>query len=102
MEQPNLPENTSPAELPTSTLAIISLISGIVGIFFLPVIGGIAAIVTGNMARKETHSFPPTHAGDGLATAGMVMGWLSLLIWFILCCLAISAGVIVWFTQAYS
>jgi hypothetical protein len=89
MDQPNLPESTPPA-LPTSTLAIISFIAGLVGIFFMPFIGGIAAIVTGNMAHKETRSFPPTHGGDGLATAGMVMGWLSLLIWIIICCLIIS------------
>jgi len=90
MEQPNLPDSTPP-NLPTSTLALVSLIAGIVGILFFPFIGGIVAIVTGNMARKETRSFPPTHSGDGMATAGMVMGWLSLLIWIIVCCLVISA-----------
>jgi hypothetical protein len=60
MDQPNVPESTPPT-LPTSTLALVSLISGIVGILFLPVVGGVAAIVTGNMARKETRAFPPTH-----------------------------------------
>ncbi len=89
MEQPNLPESTPPA-LPTSTLALVSLIAGIVGILFLPVIGGIVAIVTGNMARKETRSYPPTHTGDGMATAGMVMGWLSLLLWIIICCVIVT------------
>jgi hypothetical protein len=76
--------------LPTSTLALVSLIAGIVGILFLPFLGGIAAIVTGNMARKETRSVPATHSGDGMATAGMVMGWLSLLLWIIVCCLIIT------------
>jgi hypothetical protein len=90
MDQPNLPESTPP-DLPTSTMALVSLISGIVGILFFPFVGGIVAIVTGNMARKETRSFPPTHSGDGTATAGMVMGWLSLLLWVIVCCLIISA-----------
>lgn len=90
MEQPDLPESTT-SDLPTSTMALVSLIAGIVGILFLPFIGGITAIVTGNMARKETRSFPPTHSGDGMATAGMVMGWLSLLLWVIVCCLIISA-----------
>ena len=99
MDQPNLPEDTTPS-LPMSTLALVSLISGILGIMFFPFFGGIVAIVTGNMARKETRSFPATRSGDGMATAGMVMGWLSFLIWFIICCLAISAGVIVWAGQA--
>lgn len=89
MEQQNLPENTQ-LQLPTSTLAVVSLISGIVGIFFLPLIGGIVAIMTGNMARKETASFPPTASGNGMATAGMTLGWVSLLLWMIVCCVLAS------------
>jgi len=89
MDQPNLPESTPPA-LPTSTLAVVSLIAGILGVLMFPFLGGIIAIVTGNMARKETRSFPPTHSGDGMATAGQVLGWLSLLLWIILCCLVIT------------
>ena len=53
MDQPNLPESTPPA-LPTSAMAVVSLIAGIVGVLFFPFLGGIVAIVTGNMARKET------------------------------------------------
>jgi hypothetical protein len=99
MDQPNLPENPT-SELPMSMLALTSLIAGILGIMFFPFVGGIVAIVTGNMARKETRSFPATRSGDGMATAGMVLGWLSFLIWIIVCCLIVSAGVIVWATQA--
>ena len=90
MDQPNLPESTPP-DLPTSTLAVVSLIAGILGVLMFPVLGGIVAIVTGNMARKETRSYPPTHSGDGMATAGQVLGWLSLMLWIIICCLVISA-----------
>ena len=93
MEQQNLPEGTSPS-LPTSTMAIISLIAGIVGIFFLPLIGGIAAIITGNMARRETEAFPPTASGKGLATAGMTLGWCSILLWAIICCVLVAGGVL--------
>ena len=93
MDQPNLPESTPP-DLPTSTLAVVSLIAGILGVLMFPFFGGIVAIVTGNMARKETRSFPPTHSGDGMATAGQVLGWLSLVIWIIICCLVISAMVL--------
>ena len=93
MDQPNLPESTPP-DLPTSALAVVSLIAGILGVLMFPFIGGIVAIVTGNMARKETRSFPPTHSGDGMATAGQVLGWLSLLVWIIICCLIISAMVL--------
>ncbi len=68
----------TPAPLPTSTMAIISLIAGIAGFFLLPVIASIAAIITGNMARGETRANPPTASGDGLATAGIVMGWIQI------------------------
>ena len=67
-----------PAPLPTSTLAIISLIGGIAGFTFLPLLGSIVALITGYMARGETRATPPTASGDGLATAGIVLGYVQL------------------------
>ena len=99
MDQSNLPENT-PSALPTSMLALVSLISGILGIMFVPLIGGIVAVVTGNMSRKETRSYPPTHSGDGMATAGIVLGWLGVVVWIIVFCLGVSAAVIYWASQS--
>lgn len=64
--------------LPTSTLAIVSLVAGILGFAGFPIIGSIIAIVTGTMARKETRSVPPRASGDGMATAGIVMGWIQI------------------------
>ncbi|MCQ3936506.1 MAG: hypothetical protein DPW18_05595 [Chloroflexi bacterium] len=75
--------------LPTSTLAIISLIGGILGFTAMPLLGTIVALITGYMARKETRAIPPTASGDGLATAGIVMGWIQVAMTVIgLCCLA--------------
>lgn len=62
--------------LPSSTLATISLIAGILGFTFFPLIASIVAILTGYAARKETRSVPPIASGDGMATAGIVMGWV--------------------------
>jgi hypothetical protein len=64
--------------LPTSTLALISLIAGILGFTVLPMVGSIVAILTGYSARKETRAVPPQTGGDGLATAGIVMGWIQI------------------------
>jgi hypothetical protein len=64
--------------LPTSTLAVVSLISAILGFIALPVIGPIVALFTGYAARNETRAAPPTASGDGLATAGIVMGWIQI------------------------
>lgn len=90
MEQPNLPNYQSSPILPSSTMAIVSLIAGIAGFSFLPFIGSIVAIVTGYAARKETRAVPPTAGGDGMATAGIVMGWIGVGLTVIsICCFVI-------------
>jgi len=76
MNQQSDPQNTNYNILPTSTLAIVSLIAGILGFTMLPVIGSIVAILTGYAARKETRAVPALAGGDGLATAGIIMGWI--------------------------
>jgi hypothetical protein len=58
-----------------STLAIISLIAGLVG-WVLPLVGGIVAVVTGHLARKEIRENPNTLTGDGMAVAGLVLGYV--------------------------
>lgn len=85
MEQPSLPQ--SETTLPSSTLAIVSLVSAILGFTLMPVIGGIVALVTGYMARSETRSIPPKASGDGMATAGIIMGWVQVALTVIgICC----------------
>ena len=75
------------APLPTSSMAIASLVTGILGFTIAPLIGGVVAIFTGYAARKETRSNPPIASGDGLATAGIIMGYIQLgLVAIGLCC----------------
>ena len=76
MNQQNGLQNMNNNVLPTSTLAMVSLVAGILGFTMLPVVGGVVAILTGYAARKETRAVPPLMGGDGLATAGIVMGWI--------------------------
>jgi hypothetical protein len=79
MNDENLPLNVyQEPVLPSSTLAIISLVTGILGFVGLPVIGAIAALITGYMARSETRSVPPRASGDGMATAGIILGWVNI------------------------
>ena len=78
MNQQNLPQYTNYQVLPTSTLAIVSLIAGIMGFMGIPVIATIVAIWTGYAAWKETRSVPPRASGDGMATAGIIMGWIQI------------------------
>jgi len=78
MNEQNEPQYISAVVLPTSTLAIVSLVAGILGFTIFPVIATIVAIVTGHMARKETRAVPPIAGGDGLATAGIIMGYVQI------------------------
>jgi len=87
MDQPNLPQNLNEVTLPSSTLAIVSLVSALLGFTFLPVVGSIVALVTGYMARNETRSIPPKASGDGMATAGIILGWVQMGLLIIgICC----------------
>jgi len=72
----NNPQVQYGSQLPTSTLAIVSVIAGITGFTIFPAIGTIVALITGYAARKETRAVPPQAGGDGLATAGIIMGWV--------------------------
>ena len=67
----------------TSNLAIISLVSGILGWTILPWVASLVAIVTGHMARAEIRRSAGTMEGDGLAVAGLVLGYAMVVISFI-------------------
>ncbi len=59
----------------TSTLAVVSLVFGILGWIVLPWIGSLVAIVTGHLARGEIRRSPVALDGDGMAIAGLVLGY---------------------------
>lgn len=84
--------------LPSSTLAIVSLVAGILGFTLFPFIASIVAIWAGYAARKETRSLPPRASGDGMATAGIVMGWIQIALTVVsLCCFALyMIGMVGW------
>jgi len=60
----------------TNALAVVSLISGLLGWTLLPFLGSLVAIITGHMARSEIRRSPDTQEGDGMAVAGLVLGYL--------------------------
>jgi len=62
----------------TSGLAITSLVCGILGWTLLPFIGSVVAILTGHMARGEIRRSNGQLDGDGLAVAGLLLGWISI------------------------
>ena len=65
-----------PAE--TNPLAIISLVFGILGWVALPFLGALIAVITGHIARGQIRESRGEYQGDGLAMAGLILGYLSL------------------------
>ena len=76
--QPGLPGDAygMPMGQPqTSGKAIGSLVCGIMGLL-IPLIGGVVAIVLGHLGLSEIKRSAGRLKGDGLAIAGLVMGYL--------------------------
>lgn len=61
-----------------SGLAIASLITGILGWTLVPVLGAIAAIITGHLAKKEIEESLGRLDGRSMATAGLILGYIQL------------------------
>lgn len=68
------PSQTYP-RVETSVLAIISLVAGILGVFFF---GSLIAVICGHLARAEIRRKAGQLEGDGLAVAGLVLGYIML------------------------
>lgn len=75
------PGSAAPAAGQNQTLAIVSLVVGILSLFccawFIP---GIVAIILGFVARGKANSDPANYGGAGLALGGIICGALSLLL----------------------
>lgn len=62
----------------TSALALASLATGIAAWFIFPVIGAIAAVITGFLAQDEIRRSQGRLGGNVFATAGLVLGWVQI------------------------
>lgn len=80
MTDQNYYQNPPPPEYgqQTSSLAIISLIAGIASYFIVPLLGAIAAIITGNNAKKEINQSGGRLSGFGMAKWGVILGWVNI------------------------
>jgi hypothetical protein len=61
----------------TEDKAVISLVLGILSLVGLSVLGGIPAIILGKMSRNNIRASSGRLGGEGMATAGIIMGWVS-------------------------
>ena len=62
----------------TNNLAIISLVAGLLG-WIIPFIGAIVAVITGHRAKSEIRESDGTLTGNGIATVGLVLGYIQLI-----------------------
>ena len=63
---------------PTNTMAIVSLVLGILSWIALPFVGAVGAVICGHMARSEIRRAPGVFEGDGMALAGLILGYIHL------------------------
>jgi len=72
-------DNVRTQSLQTHTLAIVSLVLGILGLAqVLPLVGPIGAIISGKMAEKEIRERPDLYSGGNIAHAGRILGWVGI------------------------
>jgi hypothetical protein len=71
-------QHGSPVPVTNSTTALISLLAGIGGFTILPILGSIVAVVTGHMAKNEINKSMGSMGGGGMATIGLILGYLGL------------------------
>jgi hypothetical protein len=78
--QPSTPltPGTSPAPQRTSALALASLVFGALSWMTLPVIGAVAAVVTGHLAKSEIDRSGKQLGGREFATVGLILGYVQL------------------------
>src|SRR5215813_13562178 len=75
--QASLPGDAYPAAAPqTSGKATASLIAGIAAYVIAPFVGAIVAIVLGHLGLSEVRKSAGRLKGDGMAIAGMVLGYV--------------------------
>jgi hypothetical protein len=87
-----------------STLAIVSLVTGILGWTILPFIASIVAVITGHLAKKEIRESGGLISGDGMALAGLILGYtmIGLAILGIILFITIIVGMVPWISNYVS
>jgi hypothetical protein len=73
-------DQIQPRAQTTSGEAIAALVLGICGLFVLPFIGPLLALVFGYRGRAEADRSRGRVGGRGMAVAGIALGWIGLAI----------------------
>ena len=82
------PAPTQPATT-TNAFAVTSMVMGILNFVVLPGLGSILALVFGYIAKSQIKKSPTPQDGDGMATAGIVLGYIGVALGVLLVALVI-------------
>ena len=74
--QMNEPAPQLVAPVQQNTMALVSMILGILSIFCMGALTGIPAIICGHIARKQFLESPVPQSGEGMAMAGLILGYI--------------------------
>ncbi len=72
-----MPVTTMPR---TSSMAIVALTLGVISFLGLFFIAGVGAIITGHLARREIRASGGQVTGEGMATVGLVLGYINVVL----------------------
>lgn len=78
---------------PTNGLAIASLVCGLVQFLGFWIVSGIPAIIMGHIARRQIKL--SGEQGDGMALAGLILGYIGLVLGIIFVIIVVAVGVAV-------
>ncbi|HEY3227913.1 MAG TPA: DUF4190 domain-containing protein [Roseiflexaceae bacterium] len=75
----------APVTPPSSNAATVSLVFGILSWCGLVLVGAIVAIIAGHKARNEIRASGGRIGGNGLATAGLILGYAHIAVLLLAC-----------------
>jgi Domain of unknown function (DUF4190) len=75
---PGYPYYPGPVAPTTNGWAIASFIFSITGFVLLGIVGSILGVVFGHIAQNQIKRAVPPEEGSGLATAGLIMGYIGI------------------------
>jgi len=81
----DMPDTQNKTSAPTSSFSTTSLIMGILGWTLIPIVGAIIAVITGHIAKKDIRQSNELLGGDGIATAGLILGYSNLVLGLCAC-----------------
>ena len=75
--QPSLPPNLPTTSATNNGLSTTSLVLGLLSVACFGLLTGLPAIITGHLARGKVRRQPAVYGGAGMALAGLILGYIS-------------------------